>query len=69
MLWKLKLRKLEVDKLVNIPTSLNNLQTKVDDFDVDNLKTIPVDLNKLSNIVDNEVDRKIPDATTLIHIN
>ena len=63
------MRKLEVDKLVNTPTSLNNLQTKVDDFDVDNLKTIPVDLNKLSNIVDNEVDRKIPDTTTLIHIN
>ena len=35
--------KLEVNKLVNIPTCLNNLKTKVEDLDVDKLKTVPVD--------------------------
>ena len=36
MLWKLK--------LVNVPTSLNNLKTKVDDLDVGRLKTVSADL-------------------------
>ena len=71
--------------MVNVPTSLNNLKTKVDDLDVGKLKTIPVDLKKLSDVVDNEIikntkfntlktkvnnlGKKIPDAITLIHIN
>ena len=71
--------------MVNVPTSLNNLKTKVNDLDVGKLKTVPVDLRKLSNVVDNEVikitkfntlktkvnnlEKKIPAATTLIHIN
>ena len=71
--------------MVNVPTSLNNLITKVDDLDVGNLKTVPVGLKKLSDVVDNEVakntkfntpitkvnnlEKKITDATTLIHIN
>ena len=54
-------------------------------MDVSKLKTVPVDLKKLSDVVDNEVvknakfntletkvnnlEKKIPDATTLIHIN
>ena len=62
-----------------------NLKRKVDDLDVGKLKTVPVDLKKLSDVVDNEVvkntkfntlntkvnylEKKIPDATTLIHIN
>ena len=62
-----------------------NLKTKVYDLDVGKLKTDPVDLKKLSNVVDNEVvkntefstlktkvnhlQKKIPDATTLFHIN
>ena len=72
-------------ELTNVPTSLNNLKTKVDDLDVGKLKTVPVDLKKLRDVIDNEVakntklntlkakvnnlDKKIPDATTLIHIN
>ena len=77
--------KLDFNKLVNVSTSLNNLKTKVDDLDVDKLKAIPVDLKKLSDVENNEVnkntkfnkpkikvnnlDKKIPDAITLIHIN
>ena len=47
--------KLDINKLVNVPTSLNNLKTKVDDLDVGKLKTVPVDLKKLSDVVANEV--------------
>ena len=71
--------------MTNAPTSLNDLKTKVDDLDVGNLKTLPVDIKKLSDVVDNEVakntkfntlrttvnnlEKKIPDATTLVLIN
>ena len=64
---------------------MNDLKTKVDDLDVGNLKTISVDLKKLSDVVEKEIvkntkfntlktkvnnsEKKIPDATTLIHIN
>ena len=82
---KAEVDELDINKLVNVPTSLNNLQTKVDDLDVGKLKTVPVDLKKLNDVVDNEVvkstlfntlktkvnnlEKKIPDATALIHIN
>ena len=82
---KAEVDKLDINKLTNVPTSLNNLKTKVEDLDVGKLKTVPVDLTKLSDAVDNEVIKnitfntlkikannilkKIPDATTLIHIN
>ena len=46
--------KLDINKLVNGPTSLNNFFKKVDDLDVGKLKTVPVELKKLSDVVDNE---------------
>ena len=71
--------------MINIPTSFNDWKTKVEDLDVGKLKTIPVDLKKLNDVVDNKVienakfntlkttvnslERKIPDATTLIQLN
>ena len=71
--------------MINVPNRLNNLITKVDNVDVGKLETVPVDLKKLSDVGDNEVvkntklnalkrkvnnlKKKIPDATTLIHIN
>ena len=77
--------KLDINKLVNVPTSLKNLKTKLDDLDVVKLKTVPEDLKKLSDVVDDKVvkkrkfntlktkvynlEKKIPDATTLIRIN
>ena len=45
----------EISKLVNVPTSLNNLKTKVHYLDLGKLITVPVDLNRLSDVVDNEV--------------
>ena len=41
--------KLDINKLVNVPTSLNNLKTKVDDLDVAKFKTVLLDLKKLSD--------------------
>ena len=55
---KAKVDKLEINKLVKIPTDLNNLKTKVDDLDVGKLKTVPVDLKKLSHVVSKEVVKK-----------
>ena len=71
--------------MVNVPTCLNSLKTKVDDLYIGKLKTVPVDLEKLNDVADNEVakntrfdtlktkvnklDKKITDATTLTHIN
>ena len=64
---------------------MNNLKINADDLDVGKFKTVPVGLKKLSDVVDNELvkstkfnvlktkvnrlEKKIPDATTLIHIN
>ena len=52
---KSEVDKLDVNKLVNIPTSLNNSKTKVDDLDVGKLKTVSIDLKKLCDVVDNKV--------------
>ena len=81
----IQLLNLDINKLVNISTSFNNLKTKVDGLDFGKLKTVPVDLKKLSDVVDNEVakktkfntlkkkinnlEKKILYAATLIHID
>ena len=46
---------LNINKLVNVSTSLNDLKTKVHDLEVSKLKTVPADLKKLSDVIDNEV--------------
>ena len=82
---KAEVDKLDIKTMTNVPTSLNNLKTKIDDLDAGKLKTVRVDFKKLSDVVDKEVvknskfntlkikvnnlENKIPDATTLIHIN
>ena len=47
--------KLDINKLINVPTSLNNLKTKKDNLDIGKLKTAPVDLKKLSDVVSKEI--------------
>ena len=42
--------KVGINKLVNFPSGLNNLKTKVDDLNVCKLKTVPMDLKKLLKI-------------------
>ena len=77
--------KLDINNLVNFSTSLNNQKKNLDELDDGKLKTVPIDLRKFSDVVDNQVakhtkfnalktkvnklDKKIPDATTSIHIN
>ena len=41
---KAEVGELDINKLVNVPTSLNNLKTKVDELNVGRLKTVPVNL-------------------------
>ena len=48
---KTEVDKVYITKLMNVPTSLNNLETKVDDLGVGKLKAVPVDLKKLSDVV------------------
>ena len=83
--FKAGIDKSGINKLLNVPNSLNNLKKIVDDLDIGKLKTFLVDLKKFSDAVDNEVvkntkfntlktkvknlEKNIPDATTLIHIN
>ena len=52
---KAEVDKLDITKLVNLPTSLNNLTTKEGNLYVCKLKTDPVDLKKLSNVLDNKI--------------
>ena len=52
---KVEADKLDIAKLVNVPSSFNNLKTKADDLDEGKSKTVSADSKKLSNVVDNEV--------------
>ena len=52
---KAEIEKLDIYKLVNVPTSFNNLKAKVDDLDIDKLKIVTIDSKKLSIIVDDDV--------------
>ena len=71
--------------MVNVPTNLINLKTKVNYLDVGKPKTVPADMKKISEVVNkqvaqntkvntiktkvNDLDKKILYATSLIHIN
>ena len=42
--------KLDINnKLINVPSVLNNSKTKIDDSDVDKLKTVSINLKKLND--------------------
>ena len=51
-------KKLDIDKLKNVPSGLSNLKSKVDKLDIGKLETAPVDLSKLSNVVKNDVVKR-----------
>ena len=44
---KAEFDKLDINKLINVPTSLNNLKIKVDDLDIGKLMTVPQDFKKI----------------------
>ena len=46
---KAEVDKSDINKLVNVPTSLNNLKTKVNNLDLAKLKTVLVALKTLSD--------------------
>ena len=50
--------KQDINKLLNVPTTLNNLKTKVDDLDVGELKAVPIDLTRLSDVADKKILKK-----------
>ena len=82
---KAEVDKLDNNTLVNVPTGLDNLKTKIDTLDVGKLTTVSIDMKKLSHAVSEEVvkktvcntlnpkvnnlEEKIPDASTLIQTN
>ena len=55
---KAEVGKLDINKLVNVPTIFNNLKIKVDDLDVDNMESLPVELEKKSVVVSKDVVQK-----------
>ena len=57
------------NKFDSVPTSLNNLKTKVDDLDIDELKTVPIELKKLSDVVKNEVVKNTKYNTLKTKVN
>ena len=70
--------KLDIDKLKNVPTNLNNLKSKIVKLDFDKLIPAPVDLSKLSDVIKinvigkdvcnakiKNIEDKIPDITNL----
>ena len=56
--------KLGINKLVNVPTSLNSLKAKVDDLDVGKLKTVPV-----GDVVYNKVVKNTKLSTLKTKVN
>ena len=42
---KAEIDKVDINKLFNVPTRVNDLQIKVDDLGVDKLKNVPVVIN------------------------
>ena len=58
-------KQLDINKLSNVPTSLNNSRTEVDDLDVAILKILLVDLKTLSDVVDNKLLKKKKQKETI----
>ena len=52
---KAEVDKLDINKLTNASTSLNNLKTKLVGLDLIKLKTVPAGFKKIRDFVDNKV--------------
>ena len=48
----------DINKLINVPNSLNNSKTKKDELDFGKLKTVFKYLKNLSDVVDKKVEKK-----------
>ena len=56
---KSNIDKLDIDNLQNVPTNLNNLNSRVDKLDANELAPVLFDLSKPIGIVKNDVVKKI----------
>ena len=52
---KAEIDKLDINELINVPTSFTNLKITEDDLDVDKLKFVPVYLKSVRDVVGKEV--------------
>ena len=50
---------ININKLKNVPTNINNLESKVDNLDVDKIVPAPVDISKVSDLVKNVVKKDV----------
>ena len=61
--------KLDINKLVNVPTGLNNLKSKVHELNVGELKIVLKDLKISTDIVKNEVVKNTKFNTLKMKVN
>ena len=61
--------KLDINKLVNVPTGLNNLKSKVYELNVGELKIVLKDLKISTDIVKNEVVKNTKFNTLKMKVN
>ena len=72
---KAEVYKLDINKLVNVSTNLNNLKAKVDDLDLSKLKTVLVDFYKeifISCVINTKIsedENKISNVGDLVKKN
>ena len=81
---KAEVHKIDINEPESVLTSWKNFKTKIDDWNFGKLKTFSVDLKKIKKCIRqwicrkykiqhtkkiNNLEKKIPDAATLIHIN
>ena len=66
---KVELDKLDINELVNVPTSLNNLKSWLDDLHVGKLEIAPRGLKKLSDVVANKVVKNTSFNTIKTKVN
>ena len=66
---KVELDKLDINELVNVPTSLNNLKSWLDDLHVGKLEIAPRRLKKLSDVVANKVVKNTSFNTIKTKVN
>ena len=61
--------KLDINNLVKVPISFNNVKAKVDDLDFGELKTLPINLKLLSDVVDKQIDKNAKFNTLEMEVN
>ena len=66
---KAEVDKQGINKLISVPTSSNNLKTKIDDLGVGQQKAVPVHLKNSSDTESKEVVKNTKFSTLNIKVN